>query len=181
MSLCQPGDEAVAVGLLTEAIPDSPLDGYVENPTVDEAGKGPGDDPSTAAAASALLRKVIFREISRSVCCCVVLFVVVVPACTEVRSQQIARTRSHAPDLAATSQLFRGAISDSVALSHASFHLDGRWASLQSLRACAPPGATSLPPLPEHWLFLPLASQVRYGTVRYGTVRFFPEEIFYVS
>ncbi|CAM9227647.1 unnamed protein product, partial [Ectocarpus sp. 13 AM-2016] len=55
--------------------------------------------------------------------------------------------------------LFRGAISDPVALSQSSFHLNGWWASLQSLKACAPPGTASLLPLPPHWLFLPLASQ----------------------
>jgi len=61
MSLCQPGDEAVAVGLLAEAIPDRPLDGSVENPAVDEV-KGSSGDPSTVAAPSLLLRKVNLRE-----------------------------------------------------------------------------------------------------------------------
>ncbi|CAM9864397.1 unnamed protein product [Scytosiphon promiscuus] len=104
IALCEQGDEAVAVGLLAEALPDSPVN--------DAAKEGGGRNGEDCALATSLLRK-----------------------------------------------LFRGAISDTVALTQASFHLDGRWASLQSLRACAPPGAASLLPLPKHWLFLPLASQ----------------------
>ncbi|CAM9551716.1 unnamed protein product [Ectocarpus sp. 12 AP-2014] len=111
MALCERGDEAVAVGLLAEALPGSTVDSPAEN-----GSERPSDDPAAAAGPAAA-------------------------------SASLLRT------------LFRGAISDPVALSQSSFHLDGRWASLQSLKACAPPGTASLLPLPPHWLFLPLASQ----------------------
>ncbi|CAN0223408.1 unnamed protein product [Ectocarpus sp. 12 AP-2014] len=111
MALCERGDEAIAVGLLAEALPGSTVDGPAEN-----GSERPSDDPAAAAG-------------------------------TAAASASLLRT------------LFRGAISDPVALSQSSFHLDGRWVSLQSLKACAPPGTASLLPLPPHWLFLPLASQ----------------------
>ncbi|CAB1100251.1 unnamed protein product [Ectocarpus sp. CCAP 1310/34] len=111
MALCERGDEAIAVGLLAEALPGSTVDSPAEN-----GSERPSDDPAAAAG-------------------------------TAAASASLLRT------------LFRGAISDPVALSQSSFHLDGRWASLQSLKACAPPGTASLLPLPPHWLFLPLVSQ----------------------
>ncbi|CAN0525396.1 unnamed protein product, partial [Ectocarpus sp. 12 AP-2014] len=111
MALCERGDEAIAVGLLAEALPGSTVDGPAEN-----GSERPSDDPAAAAG-------------------------------TAAASASLLRT------------LFRSAISDPVALSQSSFHLDGRWVSLQSLKACAPPGTASLLPLPPHWLFLPLASQ----------------------
>lgn len=169
MALCRQGDEAVAVGLLAEALPDSPVDTsfqYFGTPVMDEVHET-GDDP---AAAASLLRKVKLRD----VCCCCwmkivvkgrcswfVLLVLPSPAGSSIVCVKIQYDTRFS---AFTLQLFRGAISDSVALSQASFHLDGRWASLQSLRACAPPGTASLLPLPQHWLFLPLASQVRFST-----------------
>ncbi|CAN0134606.1 unnamed protein product [Ectocarpus sp. 4 AP-2014] len=111
MALCERGDEAIAVGLLAEALPGSTL-----NSPAEHGSERPSDDPAAAAG-------------------------------TAAASASLLRT------------LFRGAISDPVALSQSSFHLDGRWASLQSLKAYAPPGTASLLPLPPHWLFLPLASQ----------------------
>ncbi|CAN0031660.1 unnamed protein product, partial [Ectocarpus fasciculatus] len=120
MALCERGDEAIAVGLLAEALPGSTVDSPAE-----EGSKRPNGDPAAAASAAT--------------------------AGTAGASASLLRT------------LFRGAISDPVALSQSSFHLDGRWASLQSLKACAPPGTASLLPLPPHWLFLPLASQASFG------------------
>ncbi|CBN79269.1 Protein of unknown function [Ectocarpus siliculosus] len=112
MALCERGDEAIAVGLLAEALPGSTVDSPEE-----EGSERPSDDPAAAAVGTAAASTSLLR------------------------------------------MLFRGAISDPVALSQSSFHLDGRWASLQSLKACTPPGTASLLPLPPHWLFLPLASQ----------------------
>lgn len=55
MALCQQGDEAVAVGLLAEALPDSAVDSSAMDTPVKDGVERTGDD---AAAAASLLRKV---------------------------------------------------------------------------------------------------------------------------
>lgn len=72
------------------------------------------------------------------------------------------RLNKQAGFVLSTSQMFRNAFGDPMALAQSSLHLDGRWESIHSLRFAPPPGATSLLPLPRHWLLLPLASQVRF-------------------
>lgn len=60
MALCQQGDEAVGVGLLAEALPDSssPVAGCVDVHATDGAREGDADPAAAAADASSLLRKV---------------------------------------------------------------------------------------------------------------------------
>ena len=58
MALCQQGDEAVAVGLLAEALADSPVEGCADVDATDPARAGDADPAADAAEASSLLRKV---------------------------------------------------------------------------------------------------------------------------
>lgn len=68
MALCERGDEAIAVGLLAEALPGSTVDSHAE-----EGSERPSDDPAaaaggTAAASASLLRTVTEHEVV-SICC----------------------------------------------------------------------------------------------------------------
>lgn len=59
MALCQQGDEAVAVGLLGEALPDGPVESCGVDVTATAGARADDADPAAAAAgASSLLRKV---------------------------------------------------------------------------------------------------------------------------